>query len=57
MIVDDVVGAVVCLAERASDGENIAALILRDRLLLLLLQALLAAAVKTFQQLRSVFNR
>lgn len=57
MVVDDVVRAVVCLAERASDGENVAALVLRDRLLLLLLQALLAAAVKTFQQLRSVFNR
>lgn len=50
MIVDDEVGAVVGLAERACNVEHVAALVLRHRLLLFLFETRLAAAVKTFQK-------
>lgn len=56
MIVDDEVAPVVGLAQRTCDRENVAALVLRDRLLLLLLQTWLAAAVKALEQLGTIVH-
>lgn len=54
MVVDDEVGAAVCLAQRTREGEDVAALVLRALLLLLLVEAGLAATVKALQQLGPV---